>query len=653
MEPSWNPAAGDLFPGSLVASVACAAWAWLIAALLGAALLPLSGDRGRWRILCWVVVGVAAETTVWLGLSLVHRLLPPYVLLTACVLTLACGIVGGRRLLAAWRDPEPVAAGPGARSIEVVAGGLVVALLAIVARFALWPTVFYDDLVYHVAAPRQALLTGTWPALSGMHYSFMPAGWDAMYVLPLALGGGSGPQILNTIGLALLAWAAARLGRLGGERPAARAAAALFVVAPVTLSLGALAGNDLFVALAIAVAAERLAATLGARPVLVGLLAGAAWAAKYTALAASVGLGAAAAVLATGGLARRAGRMMQIGVVTVLVALPWTVRCIVLTGSPLYPAFYGLFGGRYWDPRSAALVAEQVSHGGLENRGPAAFVLAAWDLLTRSADLGFPAGINPVFLVIALLGMWRMRRVAGGAGLLVAMLVAYVGWCVTSLNVRYGLGMLALLVPFAAAAVQVVLDVLARRGRPVVASALVAGVLALAALGPLVDGTRRHLNYYGDQTTLFGGTPRADIQANRIHLAELGREAASRLPRDARILLVGDGRIGLLPRPALASSAYDRPDIARFVAGAKSVAEINERLRGFTHVVVSFRELERFEKEYRYAEWFGPGEYALFQRWLATGLRPVARRGTVALYEVRYDADASAGDGSPRLPEAE
>jgi len=633
MEPSWNPAAGDLFPGSFVGSIAGAAWAWAIAALLGASILPLGADRGRGRILVWLVVGVAVEAHVWLALSLLNRLYPLDVVVTAGVLTVAGAAVGGRRLVATWRDPEPDA-GAGAPWIEIVAGALVIALLAIVSRFALWPTVFYDDLVYHVAAPRQALLTGAWPALPGMHFTFMPAGWDALYVLPLALGGGSGPQLMNTIGLAWLAWAAYRLGRLGGARPAAGAAAALFVVAPVTLSLGAFAGNDLFVALAIAVAAERLAATRGERPVLIGLLAGAAWATKYTALPAVAGLAAGAAVLSLGAFVRRAGRLAGIGLVSVLVAIPWTLRTLVLTGSPLYPAFYGILGGRYWDPRSAAIVTGRVSHGGLDDRGPVAFVLAAWDLLTRSGDLGFPAGINPVFLVVAILGMWRLRSVVGGPGLAVAAFVAYAGWCVTSLNVRYGLGMLALLVPFAATAVQAVLDFGVRARRPRAVSIVLASALAVSAAGPIVDGTRRHLHYHGDETTLFGGVSRADIQANRIHLAELGREAATRLPRDARILLVGDGRIGLLPRPTLASSAYDRPDIARFIAGARSVDEINERLRAFSHVVVSFRELERFEREYRFTEWFGPGEHALFQRWIAEGLRPVARRGTVALYEI-------------------
>jgi hypothetical protein len=635
----FNPAAGDLFPGSLAASIGGAAWAWLLAALLGATCVPLARDRGRGRILCWLVIGMAIETLAWLSLSLLGRLWPIDLIVVAGSMTVLCAAVSGRRLVAALGDREPETSSPsdGTPWLEAVSIAIVAILLALVLRLSLLPTVYYDDLVFHVAAPRQALLTGSWPEMPGIGHTFMPAAWDAAYLLPLALGGGSGPQLMNAIGVVLLAWAAVRLGRLGGGRPAAFAAAVLLVATPVVLSLGSLAGNDLFVGLALAVAAERLAATRGDRFALVGLLAGAAWAAKYTALATVAGLGLGTVVLSTGGLGRRLGRGATVGVVAVLLALPWTLRTFVLTGNPLYPAFYSLLGGRYWSARSAEIVAEEVSHGGLENRGPAAFVQALWDLLTRSADMGFPGGLNTLYLLCGLGGFVLLRRVTGGAALALAALVAYAGFCITSLNVRYALGMFAILVPFVAAIVQAALDFGARHGRSTATALGLCLALALACAGPLVDGVRRHLRYYGEQTTFFGGTPRRDVQTERIHLAALGREAATRLPRGARILLVGEARFGLLPRPTLASSAYDRPDIARFLAGATSVDEVNLRLREFTHVVVNFRELERFKREYRFDEWFGPGELELFRRWLDEGLVPVARHGTVALYELPTD----------------
>ena len=133
---------------------------------------------------------------------------------------------------------------------------------------------------------------------------------------------------------------------------------------------------------------------------------------------------------------------------------------------------------------------------------------------------------------------------------------------------------------------------------------------------------------------MFGGTPRRDVQVSRLHLAAAGRAMAARLPPDARILLVAEGRVGCLPRPALASSAYDHPDIARYLSGATNLDEINRRLASFTHVVVNHRELRRFEERFGFRDRFGAGEWELFGRGLREGLEPLARFGTVVVYRI-------------------
>jgi hypothetical protein len=633
---SWNPAAGDLFAGGLVASFVGALWAWGLALVLGASLVPRPSDDPHDRgasLLSWLVVGIWAQTLVWLVLSFARQLWPATIAIAATVLTLAACAVGGRRLLAVLRA-VPSAASTDPPALRWTATAVVALVVAVAGRLALWPTVFYDDLVYHVASPRQALLTGSWPAMPGMSFSFMPAGWDAAYLLPLALGGGVGPQLMNVGTLALFAWAVFRLARLGGGGAAAWAVTALLVAAPVSVSLGAFAGNDLFVGLALVVALERVLATSGTRPVLAGLLAGAAWAAKYTALVPCAAIGLAAALVSTGSVTRRLTRSAVVGVVALLVGALWTLRCYLLTGNPVYPAFYGLLGGRYWDAQSAEVVARTVSHGGLESRGAMAFVSALGDLVLRSGDLGFPSGLNPLFVLLGVGGLLCLRRVRAGGALVAAMAVIYAGWCVTSLNLRYGLVLLAALAPFAAAALQAALDFTARRGWDVARRVALPMLLVLATAGPLGQGITRHVHYYGNATSFLDATPRHDMQVTRLHLAAAGRALAETLPRDARILLVAEGRIGLLPRPALASSAYDRPDIARFVAGARTVAEINRRLDGFTHVVVNDQELARFERKFGFGQRFGAGELDLFRSWLESGLEPVARYGTVRVFRV-------------------
>jgi GNAT superfamily N-acetyltransferase len=624
---------GDVFEGGLALSAAAALWGWLLSLLLGAALLPErrpDGDAGG-RLLAWLVLGTAVQAQLWLVTGWLVGLTPRRVALVAALLTALCTAAAGGRIVACLRmQRKPV------DGLFLGSSAALAIFLALTAWLAAWPTVFYDDLVYHLGLPRQALLTGGWPSLEGLHYSFMPAGWDAVYVLPLAVGAGRGPQLMNLVALGLFAWAVYRLARRGAGPGAAAAATALLILAPMFVSLGAFAGNDLFVGLALCVAVERMLATEGKRPLLVGLLLGAAWGAKYSALAGCAGACLALGLVRRGTPTARAMAATAAGLACLLVPLAWTLRSYVLTGNPLYPAFFGVLGGEHWTSASAALVGEQVSHGGLANRGLTALGLALVDLVLRSDTLGFPSGINPAFAFLGLAGILAHRRVRGAAPLLVVAGVSYLGWCVTSLNLRYGLILLAALAPFAGAAVDQGVALLERPLPQRTARRVAVALVWLLAATSVLTGIQRHVRAYGAGTTFLTAERRADMLARRVHLAAAGRRMAELLPREARVLLVADGRIGLLPRAAVASSAYDRPDMARLLAAAKSDAELQALLAGFTHVVVNYRELERFRRSYRFEEHFRPGDWPRFERWLREDLEPLEQVGQVVIYRLRH-----------------
>ena len=80
---------------------------------------------------------------------------------------------------------------------------------------------------------------------------------------------------------------------------------------------------------------------------------------------------------------------------------------------------------------------------------------------------------------------------------------------------------------------------------------------------------------------------------------------------------------GVPPRPRAPSP--ERADTA---------AELNSVLAGFTHVVVNYREMERFRRNYRFAERFGPGDWQSFQRWLREDLEPQQQVGSVVIYRI-------------------
>ena len=620
---------GVLLPGNLFTSVIGATGTWALALMLGHALLPAARESSRHdaigRLLTAAIAGTTLQSLIVLALSQLGALRPlPLVCATSACAVVAAGF-RGRRLLAelrlAFATELPL------RDVRLL---LTLAAVPVATAFVLAsvPTAYYDDLVYHLGLPRQALITGSWPAMPGFHYSFLPSGWDSVHALPLAVGGGLGPQFRNAIALALLVVAGWRLARLGGSRLAAGAAVALLMSAPMMVSLGSHASNDLFVALAAAVALER---AFAGRAVEAALAGGAAWGAKYTGLPV---LGATALLLA---LARtkepvvtRWGHATAALGLGLLLPAAWTLRTFVLTGNPVFPAFWSQLGGRHWNALSAAALASDVGAGTLGERGPIALVLAPFDWLLRSEQLSYPGGLQPLFLIAGAGGLLLARRVPGGLRLVAAGGVLYLGCCLTSVYPRFALPLFVSLLPFAAAAVQTLLVRFEERPRSLRLAAML--LLSAACLWGTAKGVLRHVSGYGGGLGILL-QDRDEILPERIFLARAEHDLAEHLPEDARVLVVAEGRLALLPRRATVSSGYDPSWPSLVLQEGDEGRTVARDFEGFTHVLLNLKELERFGATYAYREHFAGQSDEAFFAWLGS-LEPVARWGSIILSEI-------------------
>lgn len=86
--------------------------------------------------------------------------------------------------------------------------------------------------------------------------------------------------------------------------------------------------------------------------------------------------------------------------VTVAAGLPFYVKNAILSGNPLYPFFYSVFGGPGWDPRQAQLYDQFVWRLGM-GREWIDYLLLPWNLSFRAAmdSLNFDGLIGPVFIL--------------------------------------------------------------------------------------------------------------------------------------------------------------------------------------------------------------------------------------------------------------
>jgi hypothetical protein len=165
--------------------------------------------------------------------------------------------------------------------------------------------------------------------------------------------------------------------------------------------------------------------------------------------------------------------------------------------------------------------------------------------------------------------------------------------------------------------------------------ALAAALLVALVASPIINAVHQQLDRYGAGTTFLGHAHRSTLLQSRINLAAAGGFMARMLPDDARILVIGDARLALMPRRTTLSSAINRPAIDRYIDGTTNAAELETRLsRDFTHVLVNSRELRRWADQYAFFERMEPGAEALLNQCLGGALAPVGRWGDVALYEL-------------------
>jgi hypothetical protein len=369
---------GRLAAPNLVAPpLAAAVWAVItvVAAAFGAQLSQALGltPRGRApRYLMALGLGYVALAYGVLLLGLARRLSP-----TALLVLLAGAALAGLRQL-----PAVLAAlgQTGTRMVAVLRGSryrflyaAAVVWLALTFLAALGPSSArdWDGLSEHLAQAKTYLRHGRVEPLWYDHHSQFPATLVMLYCLALPFGGQGAAKLMHW-GFGVLALLAMwQLARRHLRMEAGGPALWVLMTTPLFGWLATVGYVDLaavFFAIltfdyALAWMQDRQAADL----VRAGVVAGCGMTVKMQGLVTYGLLGL--VVAAWGWRARAPWRpLLAYAILAPLVAAPWYVKSWVLTGNPVYPFAYGLFGGKQWSAEQARAYAwhhASFGYGGL------------------------------------------------------------------------------------------------------------------------------------------------------------------------------------------------------------------------------------------------------------------------------------------------
>lgn len=478
---------------------------------------------------------------------------------------------------------------------------------------AFCPPMNYDVLEYHLGGVPHWFHEGVFRPMPNVFYSAQPLATESLYWAAAKFEGtpwGYSPGIVQWLFVGLSIALLARVLRVV-QCPTAwiTPLVLLFLVHPVIFPLALdrmtdLTGAMFMLAGLLAIFSTAPQEINSVRDLAIGLFIGAAIASKWT----NAGTSALILFLAAIGdywirpisFLRRARCIAVIALGSLLTLGPWLIWNFMHNGNLFAPFLAAWFPTEAWGAKQLEFLIQQ--HDPLSPMSPRYWL----NLYRRLASLQLGPPILLGTLLLALIARIRPRRISPYLGIAVGIVFACLLWG------RLGHAATRFLTPVFAASV-VMLGAVAGRAWPkfatrekVVTTSIL--LLVLAAYGSLSPGFRDLPNYW---SVALGRTPPREMRDATQNFFD----AVNALPKDARVMAIGEARSYYFTHPVALASVFDQHPIRNSVETANSSDEIISNLRdeGFTHIAVNEYELARLLQFHPALELMNTSEFQTYR----------------------------------------
>jgi hypothetical protein len=537
------------------------------------------------RAAAGLVFGFGAWVALIFALASAGLLRAPVVLVTVAV-GLAAGLFGLVREKP--RLPDDLA------QLRVRPAAAIVVVVITVVVGALWmqvlrPIVAWDADVYHLTLPRLYLENGGFYRVPFNVYSNWPLATQMLYALALAVGDQIVAKSLHFgAGLATAALVGALVARESSRHWGLMATAMLFLH-PVFLWEIRVAYVDLASAFLLLAAFTFVHRALESRQqetgwlVLAGIAAGLLAGTKINGVFGAAAL--AAVWLGSSLLDRRAPAdlvrpLTALLLPVALLGLPWLVRSYVMTGNPVYPLLWPLFGGPEWSEALATAHGAWTRSMGMGREAVDYLLLLPRVLLAGGPGYqSFDGRLHPLWALLLPLAAVAGRKEPLVRRSLACAGVWFVAWAGTSQQMRFLLPAL----PLTAVAVGVGMQRGVQRlgsARRTVEPLLAVGLSALIVASSLV--------YLQQAPSLARAFWSRGSELKAFATDEVYGFVSSELPEDSRLLFVNVNRGFFCDRDFVADSFFEASQLAEWLTAMGDKEGVRRGLRdaGITHVLV-------------------------------------------------------------------
>jgi 4-amino-4-deoxy-L-arabinose transferase-like glycosyltransferase len=416
------------------------------------------------------------------------------------------------------------------------------------------------------------------------------------------------------------------------SRSAGLTAAALFYCTPFVQDLSQTARIDLATAFFTTLAFGALVVWDGeedrALIWLSAFCAGAAVATKWTAIPVVL----LPAVIFVGFRSKSVLRTSVFCLLSSVLVLPWLLKNWLLAGNPVYPLLGASFPSPNWGAEQAAVFAAR-HYPTFGWQTVWQFFAPLWNFSFVEAE-AVPLLFMTVPLVL-LVPRVEAKSARRAAGLFVG---AYAGWfCFTFRPWRFlfpAFGMAA--VAGAHAMEKMGRESIVKKALRISVGVVLVVSLTTLAMNDLVDveDPGRVVPQISFATCLLGQFARDEF------VARMGRGVLEpivwmnqNLPKDAKVLYIGEARAYYAKHPVIWSTAFDQHPLTAISNKATTAEELLAALRtqGVTHVYVNFSELQRLQSGYDY---MADANWNLIRGFLQRQAREIHKSGRSIVYEL-------------------
>ncbi|MCD6521958.1 glycosyltransferase family 39 protein [Candidatus Calescamantes bacterium] len=476
----------------------------------------------------------------------------------------------------------------------------------------LTPPLSYDALSYHLALPKLYLSKGKITYVPYHLYSNLPFNMEMQYLVALTLFDDYTAKGLHFLMGIMLGWGVYLWGRRWKGEKGGYLSLLFFLLIPLFFQLSSLAYNDLLLSLYVFLFLYSLIFRKDREAyIFSALFAGLSLGTKYTGLLYTLPFLFGYLLIKE----RKPAPLLTLSFF-LLPSLPWLLKNLFFTGNPFYPLFYNFLDGKDY---SIALYQKFVSAHRATPTTLVGFFISSFNIL-KDYRFGYH------FLFLTPLFFSKKRALL----LTYSLYFLFMWYIFTHRDSRFAFPLFPLL------SVAAGVSILEFKERLPLISSFFLLIGVLFSLGSNLYRDMLYFTYYDFGKVALRLEERDKYLEEKLYFYPAMEFINQNLPRNSKILFVGDNQTYYCARDYLSFSPLDHNPFAELVKVSSSLKEIKTSLQkwGITHIYVNLSEIKRVEETYRAFNW-GKEDFLKFRDFLQKQCNLLFKEKGVEIFELK------------------